>query len=372
MRKLLVLITLLVSTVAFTQTHNHTFGRKIVFPDVEGYLTLKTDLHIHTVFSDGSVWPDIRVQEAIKDGLDVISLTEHLEYQPHKEDIPHPNRNRSFELAKKIASNSNLLIVHGSEITRDMPPGHNNAIFIKDANKLLLDNAMDAFREAENQGSFTFWNHPAWMSQRDDGIARLEDMHKELIADNLLHGIEVVNGKMYSDEALQLALDNNLTIMGTSDVHGLIDFDYAPEHGGHRPVTLVFAKEKTEASLKEALMAGRTAVWYKNTLIGKEENLQPLMKASLSVASARYPEDKQVINVNIKNISDTEYVLKNLSDFTFFGHPDVIIVPRQGNLTIQVKTLKQLESINLKFEVMNAIIAPNKHPEIMMIVKPRK
>ena len=42
---------------------------------------------MHSVFSDGSVWPDIRVEEAKKDGLDVIAITEHLEYQPWKDDI---------------------------------------------------------------------------------------------------------------------------------------------------------------------------------------------------------------------------------------------------------------------------------------------
>ena len=52
--------------------------RVIAFPDIPGYLTLKCDLHMHTVLSDGYVWPTIRVQEALKDGLDAISITEHL------------------------------------------------------------------------------------------------------------------------------------------------------------------------------------------------------------------------------------------------------------------------------------------------------
>ena len=56
--------------------------RKIQFPDVEGFKTLKCDFHIHTVFSDGQVWPNIRIEEALRDGLDAISLTEHIEYQP--------------------------------------------------------------------------------------------------------------------------------------------------------------------------------------------------------------------------------------------------------------------------------------------------
>ena len=51
--------------------------RTIEFPNVTGYKTLVCDLHMHTVFSDGSVWPNIRVQEAKRDGVHVIATTEH-------------------------------------------------------------------------------------------------------------------------------------------------------------------------------------------------------------------------------------------------------------------------------------------------------
>jgi len=78
----------------------------IRFPDVPGYKTLTCDLHMHTVFSDGAVWPIIRVDEAMRDGLDVIAITEHLEYQPHKEDIPNPDRNRSHVVASNRAQQS--------------------------------------------------------------------------------------------------------------------------------------------------------------------------------------------------------------------------------------------------------------------------
>ena len=104
--------------------------RKIDFPNIKGYYTLATDFHQHTVFSDGSVWPNIRVKEAEKDGIDFISTTEHLEYQPWKADIPHPDINRAYEVAKEFSKNTNVIIINGSEITRNMPPGHANAIFI--------------------------------------------------------------------------------------------------------------------------------------------------------------------------------------------------------------------------------------------------
>ena len=54
-------------------------GRAIEFPDTGEYRTLVVDLHTHSVFSDGHVWPSIRVGEAIRDGLDAIAVTEHLE-----------------------------------------------------------------------------------------------------------------------------------------------------------------------------------------------------------------------------------------------------------------------------------------------------
>lgn len=37
---------------------------EIRMPDIMGYTTLKCDLHMHTVFSDGLVWPTVRVDEA--------------------------------------------------------------------------------------------------------------------------------------------------------------------------------------------------------------------------------------------------------------------------------------------------------------------
>jgi histidinol phosphatase-like PHP family hydrolase len=52
-------------------------------------MTLVVDLHTHSVFSDGHVWPSVRVGEAIADGLDAVAITEHLEWQPHLDDIPH-------------------------------------------------------------------------------------------------------------------------------------------------------------------------------------------------------------------------------------------------------------------------------------------
>lgn len=342
--------------------------RAISFPDVAGYQTLACDLHIHSVFSDGSVWPDIRVEEAVRDGLDAMAVTEHLEYQPHRHDIPHPDRNRAFEIATDEAEGHDLIVIAGSEITRSMPPGHANAIFIQDANRLLLDDPVAVYREAARQGGFTFWNHPNWTSQKPDGVAALTDLHRQLIDEGLLHGIEVANDVTYSDEALQIALDHDLTIIGTSDIHGLVDWQFEVPHGGHRPVTLVFAEERSAAGIKAGLEAGRTVVWYEQFLIGREDNVALLLDASVAVVGAQYGDDDSVLEVQLENRSDAALVLANRSAFTFHQGADLVTLPPHATSTLLVKTLARRATVALTFEVLNAVVAPNTHPTLTLEV----
>ena len=383
---LLLIISINYSAIYGQKTEKYT--RKIFFPDIDGYKTLLTDFHQHTVFSDGSVWPTIRVEEAIKDGLDAISLTEHLEYQPYSKDIPNPDRNRAYNIAKRFAENKNksldrkLIIINGQEITRSMPPGHINAIFLNDANKLLHPkDSLKGILAANKQDAFVFWNHPAWPAQRSDGIAKLDEFHKYLIKKKLLHGIEVVNELYYSEEALRLALENDLTIMGTSDIHGLVDWLFkVPDDNessnstlpGHRPVTIIFSKDKSEDGIKDALFAGKTAVFYNELLIGKEENLKPLVEKCLVINNINdlelgYSEDGKstIKKVEIKNVSDAPFILKNLNSFTFETNSDIINIMPNSIHSISVKT--KGEPLNeLKFEVLNGIIAPKKYLNISL------
>ncbi len=373
--------------------------RSIEFPDTENYLTITSDLHTHSVFSDGHVWPNIRVAEAMKDKLDAIAITEHLEYQPHIRYIPNKNRNIAFLEAKKAAEESDLIVIAGSEITREMPPGHLNAVFIKDANTLFnidesllpearrrmseavnvedlsdeelevadqyalgnLYSPFEALEEAKRQGAFIFWNHPMWGSQANDGISRLTEMHKQMIAKDLIHGIEVVNTNEYSEEALQIALDNNLAIIGTSDVHELIEWDYDSSKNEHRPVTLILSEERNQNSIKEALLDRRTIVFYKNKLIGKEENLVPLLSSILGFKSLGYRGNTSILRVEISNNSSSDMTLKNLSAYNFSRSDDYIFIPKNETKTIMVKTLEAIKAVELKFEILNAITAPKKH-----------
>lgn len=369
--------------------------RAIVFPDTAEYKTLVVDLHTHSVFSDGHVWPRIRVEEALRDGLDALAITEHLEYQPHRSDIPHPDRNRAYDHALASAQESELLVIRGSEITRDAPVGHLNAVFIEDANALLkvdasaaeLEDPTDYWKEANtwsvqeaidaanDQGAFVFWNHPGFATGASDGIPRTDAFHRRNAKAKKLHGIEVANGKWYWEDAFKIALKHDLVLIGVSDVHDLIDWDYTPHEGGHRPVTLVFAEERSVSGIRDALLAGRTVIWFQNLLIGRAEHLQPLIEASLSVSKVKYLdggffEDSEIAEVVLSNVSDVRYELRNRSSYTDLLSPDRVEVPPHSSVSLRLSTGKKLDE--LEFEVMNALVKPEKHPTIEWAVSPEE
>ena len=361
--------------------------RLIVFPDTEDYLTLSVDLHTHSVFSDGHVWPRTRVEEALRDGLDALAITEHLEWQPHRADIIHPDRNRAFEIARAAAQETGLLVIPGSEITRSMPVGHINAVFLADSNALLSEPeaakavldapeysrltgewpAENALRVANEQGGFLFWNHPDWTNQAPDGIARPTDFHLAAFARGELHGIEIANGDTYSEEAFQVALDNDLTLIGVSDIHELIDWDFEPHKGGHRPVTLVLATERSNLGIREALFDRRTVVWYKNTLMGRPEHLQPLLRASLVAGDAEYVPDTDTAMVRLANRSDARFILENRSGLTFLNAGDLVEIPPHETVELQVKTRVRLDEIALDFVVRNALVAPKEFASMRLL-----
>jgi hypothetical protein len=305
MKKLTILLLLISSSVL------NIYGqRKIVnLPDIPGYVTLKCDFHMHTVFSDGNVWPTVRVDEAVRDGLDAIAITDHLEYTPKKDFVP-VDHNAAWKIAEGYARERDLILVHGTEITRSMPPGHFNALFIKDAALIAKDSVWDNFEEAIKQGAFLQWNHPGWKSQQPDGIPRMYDMHHRLIKNGWLHGIEFANGTEYYPLVFTFCEQYNITLMGNSDVHGIISESYDVSGNTNRPMTLVFARERSHDALKEAMFAGRTLVYFNNILAGKEELVKPFFYNCISVNKPYYENDRNLF-FEVINRTDIPFYLIN-------------------------------------------------------------
>src|SRR5690606_34762412 len=129
--------------------------------------------------------------------------------------------------------------IKGTEVTRNTPPGHFNALFIEDDQNLVADRSSDldekTIQAVEDQGAFIFWNHPGRKATQINGSYEWLPFVEKMYQDKKLHGIEVVNGFGFHKKALDWALDRNLTILGNTDIHNLIAHDYDIEREGvHR------------------------------------------------------------------------------------------------------------------------------------------
>jgi hypothetical protein len=281
--------------------------RILNIPDLPGYVTVKCDFHLHTVFSDGAVWPTMRIDEALRDGLDAIAITDHLEYTPKKDYIPL-DFNAAWKISENYARERNIILVHGTEITRSMPPGHFNALFIKDANLMVVDSVWDAFEAAIKQDAFLQWNHPGWRSQEADGIPKLYNIHKRLLEKGWLHGIEFYNDTEYYPLVMTFCKQYNLTVIANSDMHGIVSEEYREPVYTHRPMTLVFAKAKSHDSIKEAMFAGRTLAYFRDMIAGKEEYAKSFFYQCISIGKPYYFNSKSTF-LEITNKSDVPFYL---------------------------------------------------------------
>ncbi|MHC4458889.1 MAG: Sb-PDE family phosphodiesterase [Planctomycetota bacterium] len=336
--------------------------REIKIPDVPGYVSLKCDFHMHTAFSDGGIWPSVRSEEAWREGLDAFAITDHIEYQPHKEDV-RTNHNRSYEIARGSAEALGLKIIKGAEITRGMPPGHLNAIFLKDVNALDTEEWKDAIKAAAEQKAFVFWNHPGWKRQQPEGKSVWYAEHTELYEKGWLHGIEVVNQDEYYPRAHKWCLEKKLTMVGNSDVHNPTNLDYEFHKGEHRTVTIVLAKERSKKAIEEALLAQRTVVYWRNILIGEEKYLKPIFNESIEIINPDVTiKGKSAVNIQIRNKSEIDFELAAdgavdgiwaPGEISLYGDKTVLF--RIGGLT---ESLSGRKKIRIPYRVKNLWVAP--------------
>lgn len=306
--------------------------KDIKLPNILGYTTLKCDFHMHTVFSDGIVWPTYRVTEAWEEGLDAIAITDHIEKQPSKKYVSG-DHNASYEIAKQLAIEKNILLVHAGEVTREMPPGHLNALFLSDVNLLDTPDPIEALGAAKKQGAFIVWNHPGWKAQQPDTCLWMP-MHQELFDKGLINGIEVFNEQEFYPIVLDWCLNRNMAVICNSDIHD-VTANFYDLQNGHRPMTLVFAKDRSLESLKEALFANRTLAWFDNKLAGKEEFLRAFFEASVTIKPIAAINRKSKALYEISNVSAIPYDIET-------SKGDKLFIPAESSLILP------LDSVNCK------------------------
>ena len=306
---------------------------EIIIPQVNGYNVYKADLHTHTVFSDAQTTPEWRVSEAWYDGLDVISITDHIEYRPYepkmiqfltdyvKKNVKaenydivfqetgnekiHVDLNFSVKLAQEATKNYPILVIPGTEVTRPYKDiGHFNALFTTDNNAIPDNDPMQALRNAKAQGALIQYNHPGWKRTSLDMTEFEINAYKE----KLIDGIEVMNGPEFYPKAIDRAKEQGLFVTANTDIHATTESDYVGASAG-RNMTLILAKEKTLEAMREALEAHRTLAYSFDQIAGDEDLLKALFQASVKAQFVRVDSKGRTI-FNLTNFSSIPYAVK--------------------------------------------------------------
>lgn len=286
------------------QEYSQSYRNNFIFPQVKEFTVVTCDFHSHTMFSDGLVWPTLRVAEAWAGGLDALSITDHIEYRPYRK-YTNNDHNTSYEIALPETEKAGLILIKGTEITRTQKTlGHFNALFVKDVNPIAVDDPKASIAEAKKQGGFIIWNHPGWAVDS----TYIKEFQADLFKDKLIDGIEVFNNSEFYPRVVSWAVDMGLTMIAASDVHGNVESGTLREFGFDRPMTLVLAKERSQAGIREALDNGRTLAYFQNMLAAKEEIAKIFVDANLTLT--RTKSDDKTNWVNITNLGSVTYKIR--------------------------------------------------------------
>lgn len=350
--------------------------REIVTPQVNGFNIYKAELHIHTIFSDGNITPEARVQEAWSDGLDIIAITDHIEYRSQERKMLNflknyaPNKksfepinidccngtdnkkgvisdlNLSCELAIKEAKKyGDFLVIKGIEITREpVAIGHYNALFTTDNNTIYDIDPLQAIRNAKAQGALITHNHPGWRRTSTD----MTEFEKKAYGEGLIDGVEISNGIAFYYKMVQRAVEKDLYMVSASDGHGPISAAFK-DCNCFRDMTLIFAKENSEEAIREALLARRTLGYCGGCVMGEEKLLSDFVNACIKVES-RGLDYKNRPYVVIKNCSSIPFVLMR----------DGVkkVIPGNGSVSFRA-------SQNITFDVVNTYHTNKQHIKIV-------
>jgi len=285
--------------------------RSITIPDAGEFKVLKGDFHIHTLFSDGQVMPKDRVNEAVDNGLDVIAITDHIEYRPNINSrelrlaAKNDDHNLSYTFAKPEADKSNLILVRGVEITKAM--WHCNALFVQDVNAIaaVVDDWQKMLAVSAEQGGFNTWNHPSWIDRAPEtppfGLKTGEPLRffeeiEEVRKKGNLHGVEVFNGTSFYPIALDWCNERDLVPTTVSDIHASEWNTYGSQNP-LRPMSLILAKDRSLESVKEAFFAGRIVGWAANMILGRPLWVEKLFRSSVEIK-------KTANGLSLQNLSD--------------------------------------------------------------------
>lgn len=278
--------------------------QEIRIPDIAGYKAIKGDFHLHTIFSDGSVLPRVRVEEAWSDGLDVIAITDHIEYRPNRE-MFNADHNTSYNMALERATEIGIHLIKATELTGNKEDGgHINALFITDANPMERKRGEDltgGVEAAISQGAYLIWNHPGWAID----TCKMFPLNEKWIKEGKIKAVEVFNEKEYYPRAVTWSRDLKLAPISNSDAHASVLNTYAA--GVKRPYNIILSCDNSMDAIREAMFAGRVIAVFDHQAAATEELLKALFESCTSVV--KLPNG----NYKITNNSDLTFTIRSKS-----------------------------------------------------------
>jgi hypothetical protein len=198
------------------------------------------------------------------------------------------------------------------------------------------------------------WNHPHWEHYSPNETV-LRPVQEKLLKGGYFDALEIYNGEIgYSPEAHEWALKYDLVIMGCSDAHAPLftKIDYLG--GKHRVVTLVFAKEKSVASVREAMDAKRTAVFAEDMIYGREQELDPLFKACVKVKSVKWSESG--VSCVLENVSSIPVIISKAPGSENYRYPRHLNIPPFSTVKFSMKPLvNETKTAKLKESVKKVV-----------------
>ncbi|MBR0339963.1 MAG: histidinol-phosphatase, partial [Alistipes sp.] len=121
-------------------------------------------------------------------------------------------------------------------------------------------------------------------------------------------GIEVTNGKDFYPEIVNRAVEKKLYMVSATDIHASTASIYGKQKF-YRDMTLIFAKDKSEASLRKAFLSQKTLGYCGGYIIGEKSLLEKFFRASVTVVPAG--TTKKGLRVSITNNTSFDYTLND-------------------------------------------------------------
>jgi hypothetical protein len=97
-------------------------------------------------------------------------------------------------------------------------------------------------------------------------------------------------------------------MIGNSDIHGPMASEMADMGVKKLPVTLVFAASRAPDDIREALMAGRTMVWFNDSLAGIRELSDAFFHDGISLGKTYFSDEKYQYH-HVTNPTDIPFLL---------------------------------------------------------------